>query len=125
MKRARADWTDLRQRLWTRSGGRCEVSGVALDPLSWDAHHRRNKGMGGTYREDTDTLPNLLVTHPLVHNLRPDSIHGHPAWSRPRGYLLAKDTERLDLVPVWLHGRVWTLLTPDGGYLPLSLPAPE
>jgi hypothetical protein len=58
--------------------------------------------MGGTYREDTDTLPNLLVTHPLVHNLRP-----------------AKDTERLDLVPFVLQGRVWALLTPAGGYLTL------
>ena len=75
--------------------------------------------MGGTYREDTDTLPNLLVTHPLVHNLRPDSIHGNPAWSRPRGYLLPKDTEGLDLVPFVLHGRVWVLPTVTGGYVHL------
>lgn len=75
--------------------------------------------MGGTYREDTDTLPNLLVTHPLVHNLQPDSIHGNPAWSRPLGYLLPKDTARPDLVPVLLHTGLWVLLTPGGGYLPM------
>jgi hypothetical protein len=74
--------------------------------------------MGGTYREDTDTLPNLLVTHPLVHNLRPDSIHGNPTWSRPRGYLLSKNTERVDLVPLELHTGAWVLLTANGGYLP-------
>lgn len=120
MKRERADWADLREKLWMRSGGRCEVSGIPLDPLSWDAHHRRNKGMGGTYRENTDTLPNLLVTHPLVHNLRPDSVHGNPAWSAPLGYLLSKNIERPELVPVKLHGRAWVLLTADGGYLALS-----
>jgi hypothetical protein len=121
MKRPRADWADLREKLWKRSGGRCEVSGVELDPLSWDAHHRRNKGMGGTYREDTDTLPNLLVTHPLVHNLSPDSVHGNPEWSRPLGYLLGKDHEEQPpaLVPIKLHQVRWVLLTANGGYLPL------
>ena len=120
MKRARLDWTDLRQKLWARSGGRCEVSGLPLDPLSWDAHHRRNKGMGGTYREDTDTLPNLLIVHPLVHNHRPDSIHGNPAWSRPLGYLLGKGLDELPpaVVPVKLHTGVWVVLTANGGYLP-------
>lgn len=76
--------------------------------------------MGGTYREDTDTLPNLLIVHPLVHNIRPDSIHGNPAWSRPLGYLLGKHHEQLPpmLVPVKLHSGVWVVLTENGGYLP-------
>jgi hypothetical protein len=118
-KRPPADWAKIRADLWERCKGLCEVSGQPLDPDTFDAHHRRNKGMGGTSRLDTDTLPNLLALLPFVHNLSPDSVHGAPAASRAHGYLIGKDENRPDLVPVLLHGRRWVLLGQTGGYIDL------
>jgi hypothetical protein len=119
MKRAKPNWSDLREALWERCGGVCEVSGQPLDRDTFDAHHRRNKGMGGTYRPDTDTLPNLLALAPFVHNLSPGSVHGNPDWSMPRGYLLHQGAANLHLVPVLLHGKLWVMLTPTGLYAPV------
>lgn len=113
------DWQRVRGQLIARSGGLCEVSGQPLDPDTFDVHHRRNKGMGGTSRPDVHDLDNLLALLPFVHNLSPDSVHGNPAWSRPRGYLLRKDTEHPGMVPVLIHGRRWVLLGKDGRYHPL------
>lgn len=117
MKRERANWKILRAALWQRSGGRCEASGLALDPDTFDAHHRRPKGMGGTYRPDTDTLPNLIALDPQVHNGGPRSVHGRRSWSEERGYLIPKHEDDVTLWPIHLHGRTWVFLLPDGGYL--------
>lgn len=113
------DWAGIRETLLERCDGRCEVSGQPLDPHTFDVHHRRNKGMGGTSRPDVHDLDNLLALAPFVHNLSPDSVHGNPAWSRPRGYLLRKDTERPGDYPVLLLGRTWVLLGKSGRYHPL------
>jgi len=127
MKRARADWPALREALWARSGGRCEVSGKPLDPDTFDAHHRRNKGMGGTCREDTDTLPNLLALDPQVHNGGPGSVHAdRNGVSGPRGWLVSKlSSEPLDRVPVLValseNMRQWVLLV-DAIRVPLGPP---
>lgn len=82
--------------------------------------------MGGTRRSDVHDLDNLLALAPFVHNLSPDSVHGNPAWSRPRGYLLRKDTANPGMVPVWLLGCRWVLLGKDGQYyrLPGENPPP-
>jgi len=128
-KRARADWPALRDALWTRSNGLCEVSGKPLDPTTFDAHHRRNKGMGGTYREDTDTLPNLLALDPIVHNGGPGSVHAdRNGVSGPRGWLVSKlSSEPLDLAPVLVALspmiRQWVLLV-DAVRVPLGPPIP-
>lgn len=120
MKRDTPNWTALREALWERSKGLCEVSGQPLDPAGFDAHHRRPKGMGGTYRPDTDTLVNLLALAPYVHNMDPRSVHLDPTWSRPRGYLVAKNTARVDLVPVLHHSGIWVLLTHKGPYIEME-----
>jgi hypothetical protein len=118
-KRARANWSALREALWTRSGGRCEVSGKPLDIDTFDAHHRRSKGMGGTSRPDTDTLPNLLALDPIVHNGGPGSVHAdRRGVSGPRGWLVSKlSSEPLNLVPVLIAPspsiRQWSLLVDD------------
>lgn len=119
MKRAKPDWTHLREELWTRSGGFCEVTGVVLDFETFDAHHRRNKQMGGTYRPDTDTLPNLIAVDPLVHNGTPNSIHQNPAWSRPRGYLLHAVAVPIH-APILYRGHTWSLLPEDGPAVPMT-----
>lgn len=120
------DWKKIREVLWERSVGRCEVSGQPLDPDTFDAHHRRNKGMGGTSRADVDNLTNLLALDPIVHNGGPQSVHGRRRWSEARGYLIPKHASELDRWPVWLplghQGWRWMLLGMDGQYYPLPVP---
>lgn len=115
---AHPNWTILRAALWTRSKGRCEITGAPLDPDTFDAHHRRNKGMGGTVREDRDWLSNLLALDPAVHNGGPRSVHARRAWSQQRGYLLPKNTTWASMVPCLILGRFWLMLGDDGQYYP-------
>lgn len=129
MTRPKANWPRLRDLLWQRCGGRCEVSGLPLDPDTFDAHHRRNKGMGGTSRPDTDTLPNLLALDPDVHNGGPDSVHGRRVWSHDRGYLIPKHVDTVAGRPFVLRGEVWVipLEEPDmlgSFYRAIALPVP-
>lgn len=127
--------SDQREPLWERCGGRCEVSGQPLDYDTFDMHHRRNKGMGGTSRDDVDELWNLLALDPVVHNGGPESVHGRRTWSHHRGYLVPKQTPEHELTqwPVLLGGLLperfqrWVLLAPhaDTGYRDLPrLPPP-
>lgn len=116
-----------RQPLWERCKGRCEVSGRPLDFDTFDMHHRRNKGMGGTSRLDVDALWNLLALDPEVHNGGPESVHGRRRWSEDRGYLIPKHEQDPGLWPVLLGGLLpqrfqrWVFLAPEqgDGYLPL------
>lgn len=120
-KRPDPQWAKLREDLWNRSGGYCEISGRPLDQETFDAHHRRLKGMGGTYRPLTDSLVNLLALDPEVHNGAPWSVHQNSLWSRPRGYLLSAHIadEVLEISPVLYRGKDWLLLAEDGRLLRL------
>lgn len=106
-----------REPLWRRCGGLCEVSGRPLDYDTFDMHHRRNKGMGGTRRPDVDELWNLLALDPQVHNGGPGSVHGRREWSHLRGYLVPKATAEHELAqwPVIVRGR-WVILGLTGYY---------
>lgn len=124
-KRPTPNWANLREALWERSHGRCEVSGWPLDQDTFDAHHRRNKGMGGTYRLDTDTLPNLLALHPRVHNGGPGSVHDRRVASEANGWLVPKlSAFVLSTIPVavWAGpgARRYVLLTDRGGYVDVT-----
>jgi hypothetical protein len=115
----------IRRSVWERASGRCEISGLQLGPADsdrWECHHRRNKGMGGTSRENVDSLTNLLALNPRVHNGGPLSVHGRRAWSQKRGYLIPKDVSQPGMWPLWLLGRRWVLLTDSGVYAPLPIP---
>lgn len=109
----------VRPLLFERAGGNCEITGVPLDFDTFDAHHRRPKGMGGTSRENRDAIECLLALDPVIHNGAPHSVHQDPAWSRPRGYLVRKHVEDPGQVPVLLLERYWVLLGGDGQYYPL------
>jgi hypothetical protein len=112
----RPDWATLRWQLWQRAGGRCEASGVAIDLHTFDAHHRRNKGMGGTSRPDRDAVWNLVALDPLVHNGGPASVHGdRPRW-QGRGFLVPKHEDHPERWPVLLWDGRWVLLTRSAGY---------
>lgn len=110
------NWTYIRETLWERCNGRCEVSGQALNLDTFDVHHRRNRGMGGTSRPDVHHFDNLLALDPVIHNGGPQSVHGRRAWSEQLGYLLPKDFEQPGLVPVLLFARSWLFLGKDGRY---------
>jgi hypothetical protein len=117
--RPKPNWPRLRRTLWQRCNGRCEVTGIPLDFDTFDAHHRRLKGMGGTSRPDTDLLSNLLALDPIVHNGGPTSVHGSPIRSLGNGWLLHQAaTPRLEPVLLYNGLRVW--LTDDGAYEPTS-----
>lgn len=112
----RPDWGRIREQLWNRCDGLDEITGQPLDFDTFDAHHRRPKGMGGTRRMDRDWLTNLLALDPRTHNGGPLSVHGRPDWSRERGYLIAKDVWMAGAVPFLHHGTGWLWLDRTGGY---------
>jgi hypothetical protein len=114
-KRPAPNWKQLREQLWIRCNGYCEVSGIPLDFETFDAHHRRPKQMGGTYRLDTDTLVNLIALDPIVHNGSRNSVHQAPGWSRPRGYLLHGNSQPVNQ-PLLLSGARWVRLRDDAAY---------
>lgn len=117
----------LRGAAWDRAGGRCEITGVWLgerDSDEWALHHRRVKGMGGSSRDDTHVLSNVLALSHAAHNLGPrPAVHLDVAWARERGYLVGQH-QHPRLVPVLLRGRARVLLTDDGGYVPLARRGP-
>lgn len=116
----------VRRALYDRADGCCEITGQPLgdrDGHTWEAHHRRNKGMGGTSRPDRDSLANLLALTPLIHNGGPQSVHGRREWSERYGYLVPKHIEWVSLVPVLLRGRHWVWLGSDGQYHALPVMA--
>jgi hypothetical protein len=120
-KRSDPNWREITDLLWARSDGFCEVSGRELDRDTFDRHHRRLKGMGGTYRPLTDSPCNLLALDPEVHNGAPWSVHQRATWSRPRGYLLSAHVadEVLAITPVLYRGKEWVVLAENGQLLRL------
>jgi hypothetical protein len=124
--RPKANWKELRKQLLERSQGYCEVSGRVLDPETFDAHHRRNLGLGGTSRPDADALWNLLAVDPATHNAAARgarSVHGSPDWSMPCGYLLYQHQDPL-LEPILLMGKRWVLLDGTTEYVEMPRPTP-
>lgn len=123
-KRPTPNWKALRDLLYRRACGRCEVSGVRLDFDTFDLHHRRNKGMGGTSRPDTDLPGNLLALDPIVHNGGPGSVHAHRIISEGYGWLVPKLCSRAAGVPVLValspHDFLWVLLDDAGNRHPLG-----
>lgn len=127
------DWAMVLHLLVVRSGQRCEArtpwcfgdrqgkSGpggylhdVARGRVS--IHHRRPRGMGGTDRPDTHSLPNLM----LLCGSGTIGCHGfiesHRTVALARGYLLPKEGPRSRPAhePVVLPGGQRVLLDPYG-----------
>ncbi len=85
---------DLRDDVFRRAGGRCDMCGQHLDPDAWECHHRKLRSQGGQ-----DDIANLIALHSSCHWI----AHGNPLWSYDRGYLVPRAKEP-DSVPVLLHG---------------------
>jgi hypothetical protein len=98
----------LREALYVRSQGVCDVCGLPLPEDSWAAHHRKLRSQGGQ-----DTLSNLLALHHACHNGNTNSVHLAGKISRTNGYLVSAYANPEE-TPVLLHGKKPTLLTDDG-----------
>ena len=96
---------ELRDLLWRRSGGACELCGVGL-PRGFDVHHRKRRSQGGA-----DTAENTVALHRLCHN----RIHGHVTWAEQVGFLL-RSHQTPSRVRLALHGEAWVRLTSAGTY---------
>lgn len=116
--------TKQRQTLFERAGGHCEVCGCRLREQGWNAHHRMNRGMGGTRRQVTcaDGL--------VVCGSGTTGCHGHitenPRWAEDRGYVIRRNSIADPLnEPVFVRGE-WVMFNADGSVGPapaLEVPA--
>ena len=91
---------DLREQVYTRSGGVCDACGVRLTPDAWDAHHRQLRGMGNG--RGRDTLANLVALHHHCHMW----AHEHPVSARVRGLIVPSWADP-ETSPVLRHGTHW------------------
>lgn len=74
--------TTARLEVMTRANGACEARTVACGGRGVHAHHRRLRSQGGS-----DDAGNLLWVCATCHTW----IHGHPAASYERGWMLRAD----------------------------------
>lgn len=104
-RRTTAVSQDLRDALFRRCGGNCELCGQRLTP-GWEWHHRKRRSQGGK-----DEVSNGLALHPMCHR----RVHGHVAWAEEVGFPV-RSTRTPRLVRLALHGRTWVRLCGDGTY---------
>lgn len=98
-----------RSRVYSRSGGRCEVCKRRLSLDAMHVHHRRARSQGRD-----DTLANLLGTCLWCH----EDVHAHPTNSYEHGWIIPNMPPRAPAeVPVLLYGK-WWLLGVDGSKVP-------
>lgn len=98
---------EARRLLLARSGGTCEMCGRA--PAS-DAHHRVNRSQGGRWE-----IANLLhLCH--AHHMQ---VTVNPAVAVGRGWSVRSTSDPAS-TPVWLAGRGWSYLRPDGSVAPFE-----
>lgn len=96
---------ELREAVFARAGGLCELCGERLQP-GWEWHHRKRRSAGGL-----DSVSNGVALHPLCHR----RVHGHPAWAESVGFLV-RSHDNPGRVRLALHGETWVRLAADGTY---------
>ena len=106
----------------TRDGWLCQVCGRNLAAAylrgDYSLQHRRNRGMGGSKRPDTNAPANLLTTCGSATS--PDGCHhrieANPVWAADRGYRIRQNQTPSQVPVLTIHG--WVLLDNHGGYAP-------
>lgn len=96
----------VKELVWARSGGRCEVCGEATSDLQH--HHRRPRQAGGTRRPDTNTASNCLLACLMDHN----RIESYRSRAYDNGWLVRSMQSPLK-TPVLYRGE-WRLLDDEG-----------
>lgn len=116
----RADrWRVLRRDVFARDQGRCVLTGVMLDPLRFEAHHRLLKSQGGR-----DTAVNVITLDPRAHK---EFVHAFPQWAYSNGFLVPAWADPADW-PVNVHA--WSVREPrwllpgEGRWMP-AVPHPD
>lgn len=105
-------WEQLRQQVYARAGGLCDLCGTRL-PQGFHAHHRRTRSRGGS-----DDVLNLVALHPSCH----DAVHRNPRRSYLQGFLVPTWATPRDW-PVKLHGLAYC--EPSSGAWLVSAPTYE
>lgn len=101
---------DVREQVWARSGECCEGCGRGLDRDTWECHHRRTKGMGGSADPATNAPVNLLALCPSPCHA--DATSGEP-WTWDAGLRVKQYANPAD-IPVLYRGRRLVFLTETG-----------
>jgi hypothetical protein len=104
-RRTQAVSQDLRDAVYARAGGCCELCGERLQP-GWEWHHRKRRSQGGA-----DHVSNGVALHGLCHK----RVHGHVAWAESTGFLV-RSTDNPGRKRLALHGTRWVRLTAQGTY---------
>lgn len=111
---------DVIELVTARSGGHCECMSSGCTLIAEHTHHRRPKGMGGTWRPESQYASNALACCLRCHL----KIHAMPTWARTHGFLVRQSDEPA-AVPVWwrccehVDTKRLVLLTDSGACLPV------
>lgn len=97
-----------------RSGNCCEVQVACPGVAGVQLHHRRNRAMGGSSREDTNLPGNALHVCLMCH----EYIGRNPAQAYEKGWLVRQSAEPA-LIPVFYRGE-WLRLDNVGGIRPME-----
>jgi hypothetical protein len=109
------EYASVREAVYARARGRCEVCSARITLESMHVHHRRARSAG--HRDDG--LANLLGLDAACHNDGTHSLHGSPLNAVAHGRIISRHDRRAPhQVPVSLSGG-WVLLTDDGRSIPL------
>ena len=106
----------------TRDEWSCQVCGTNLAAAylrgDYSLQHRRNRGMGGSKRPDTNGPANLLTTCGSATS--PDGCHhrieANPQWAAECGLRIRQNQTPSEVPVHTIHG--WVLLDDHGGYAP-------
>lgn len=105
----------VRELVSDRSGGVCELLiPMVCAGMAQVMHHRRPRGIGGTRRVDTNLPSSALHICDACHRHLETSERGV---ARLNGWLVSQHASPVN-VPVLYRGRVWLLLTNEGGFAP-------
>lgn len=89
-----------------RAQGKCELCGLRAS--SYQLHHRRPRGMGGSKRTETGAAANALLLHPKCHTW----VERNRKEAMNYGFLVSQWDEPKD-IPVY-RARQWVLLSDNG-----------
>ena len=105
----------VRDQVYKRCGGYCELCGGVLIPGEWALHHRQFRSAGGK-----DLVENLMALHHNCHNGSKKSVHLSPLVAKVNGWqvVAGKDPSQ---VPCLIPRDKWVLFTTSGAYLPLHI----
>ena len=107
----------VKQMIFARSEGYCEVLSLACELAATEIHHRRPRGMGGTKKPETNYASNGLAICRRCH-LKCEAMR---SWAIDNGFIVRQSDNPAE-IPVWWRSswsgnRKAMVLLDDGGAL--------